>query len=94
MRSSETAPRAITHIAGDSTGGPFPERAYLSHFSLDGRPLASFHITSNWNPPGEPGVYNDHPVGVVYDATAGQWAIENVDDAPIPAGASFNILIH
>jgi hypothetical protein len=84
---------AFTHDADGSIGGPTPERTVVDHISLNGLSLLSFHVTSNWNPPGQPGVYNDHPVGVVYDATSGKWAIENVDGAPIPAGASFNILI-
>jgi len=75
-----------------SIGGFFGHRTYLSHGMLDGTPMAAFHVTSNWNPSGTPGVYNDHPIGVLYDEGRGQWAIENVDGAPIPAGASFNVV--
>ena len=58
---------------------------------LDGNPEAMLLITSNWNPGGSGGVYNDHPVGVYY--TGSQWAIFNQDLKPIPAGAAFNIEI-
>ena len=48
-------------------------------------------ITSNWNPPGQSGVYNDHATGVWYNGS--QWAIYNQDLAAMPPGASFNVLI-
>ena len=67
---------------------------YLQHPSLDGNPLVHLHVTSNWNPGGEPGIYNDHPVAVLYDDVAGLWAIENVDGEPMPVGSNFNVWIH
>ncbi len=40
---------------------------------------------------GCPGVINNHPVGVWYDASAGRWVIHNVDRANMPTGAHFFI---
>jgi aromatic ring-opening dioxygenase catalytic subunit (LigB family) len=54
-------------------------------------PDAIIMVTSNWNPPGHDGVYNDHPIGVWYTGT--HWAIYNQDMAAMPQGASFNVLI-
>ena len=76
-----------------SIGGPSDQRTYVSHPSLDGNPLASFHVTANWNPSLTPGVYNDHPIGAYYDSALGLWAIQNVDDAAMPPGASFNVWV-
>ena len=50
-------------------------------------------VTQNWNPGGGRGVYNDHPVGVFYDKKAQQWAVYNLDGAPMPDGAAFNIAV-
>ncbi len=37
-----------------------------------GKPEALISVTQNWNPGGGIGVYNDHPVGVRYDAERGK----------------------
>lgn len=47
-------------------------------------------VTPNWSPVGGPNVYDNHPVGVWFDAARG-WAIYNEDRAPMPAGAAFNV---
>jgi hypothetical protein len=39
------------------------------------------------------GVYNDHPVGVLYDEDSEKWAVRNLDGAPMPAGAAFNVAV-
>ena len=41
------------------------------------------------------GVFNAHPIGVVYGLGAGgnQWAIQNVDNASMPTGAKFNVMV-
>jgi hypothetical protein len=45
-------------------------------------------VTPNWNPSG---VYDNHPIGVWYHN--GKWAIFNEDQAAIPDGASFNVVV-
>ena len=66
---------------------------YLDDPLADGNPSAVLHVTQNWNPGSTDGVYNDHPVGVWYDAAREKWAIFNQDRAPIPDGAAFNVLV-
>ena len=66
---------------------------YLDDPLLDGKPDADVSVTQNWNPGGGEGVYNDHPVGVLYDEDAGQWFVYNEDEARMPSGAAFNVAV-
>jgi hypothetical protein len=66
---------------------------YLDNQLTNGEPDAVLSITQNWNPGGGGGVYNDHPVGVVYDAKLKKWAVYNLDGEPLPKGAAFNIAV-
>ena len=85
------------------TGATFVHRAgvlntannytYLDDELTNDEPDAVLSVTQNWNPGGGRGVYNDHPVGVVYDAKLKKWAVFNRDGAPMPKGASFNIAV-
>ena len=72
-------------IAGNST--------YIENRLINANPEAIIFITQNWNPGGEGGTYNDHPIGVWYDSGRQRWAIFNQDRAAIPEGAAFNVLI-
>lgn len=69
------------------------EITFLSHPDLDGEDRVHVFCTPVWNPNGRPGVYNDHPTGVYYEPLRSQWAVFNQDRAPMPAGASFNVLV-
>ncbi|HEV2094171.1 MAG TPA: class D sortase [Rubrobacter sp.] len=73
------------NVSGDTT--------YVDDPLVNGKPEAEISVTQNWNPGGGEGVYNDHPVGVRYDADRERWAIYNTDRAEIPEGASFNVTI-
>jgi hypothetical protein len=55
----------------------------------DSNPNNIYFVTSNWNPPGSGGVYNNHPTGVWFNGS--DWAIFNQDGATVPLGASFNV---
>jgi len=66
---------------------------YLDNPLTNGEPDAILSVTQNWNPGGGSGVYNDHPVGTVYDAKLKEWAVYNRDGAPIRKGAAFNIAV-
>ena len=66
---------------------------YLDNQLTNGEPDAVLSVTQNWNPGGGGGVYNDHPVGVVYDAKLKKWAVYNLDGEPLPEGAAFNIAV-
>ena len=64
---------------------------YLDDPLTDGHPDAVLSVTQNWNPGGGTGVYNDHPISVVFGQDVQKWAIYNQDGAPIPNGAAFNV---
>jgi hypothetical protein len=64
---------------------------YVDNKRTNGEPGAVLSVTQNWNPGGGRGVYNDHPVGVQYNAKLKEWVIYNRDGAPMPEGATFNI---
>jgi hypothetical protein len=66
---------------------------YLDNRLTNGKPDAVLSVTQNWNPGGGSGVYNDHPVGVIYDSKVDEWAIYNLDGAPLPQGAAFNVAV-
>lgn len=67
---------------------------YIDDPRANGRPDAVLSVTQSWNPGGSGGgTYNDHPVGVWYDAKAEKWAIFNQDRAAMPEGAAFNVTV-
>ncbi len=88
---SSTGPSSFVHestsdnISGNST--------YLDHPSANDNPAAILHVTPNWNPGGEAGVYNNHPIGVWYDPNRRRWAIFNQDRAAMPEGVRFNVTV-
>jgi hypothetical protein len=68
-------------------------RTYLDDPLTVREPDALLTVTQDWNPGGGRGVYNDHPIDVLYDADIRKWAIYNRDGAPLPDGAAFNIAV-
>jgi hypothetical protein len=64
---------------------------YLDNRLTNGKPDATLSVTQNWNPGGGRGVYNDHQVGVLYDAKVEKWAVYNRDGASMPQGVAFNV---
>lgn len=64
---------------------------YLDNPLTTGDPDAILSVTQNWNPGGGSGTYNDHPIGVWYDADRQRWAIFNQDRKAMPEGAAFNV---
>ncbi len=66
---------------------------YLDHPLINGNPDAILYVTQNWNPGGGGGTYNNHPVGVWYDAGRKRWAIFNQDRAQMPNRAAFNVVV-
>lgn len=66
---------------------------YLDDPLTNGNPDAVLSVTQNWNPGGGVGVYNDHPVGVLYDEDVEKWAVYNLDGAPMPDRAAFNVAV-
>jgi hypothetical protein len=85
------ASASFVHYANASNSAK--NYTYLDDRLTNGRPDSELQVTQNWNPGGGSGVYNDHPVGVIYDSKLDQWAIYNLDGAPLPQGAAFNIAV-
>jgi hypothetical protein len=81
---SSTAPRSQTPWATPPTS---------TTRSSTASPGAEVSVTQNWNPGGGNGVYNDHPVGVLYDEDVGRWLVYNEDDSRMPEGAAFNVAV-
>ena len=85
------ASASFVHHAGlSNTAGNY---TYLDDPLTNGEPDAVLSVTQNWNPGGGGGVYNNHPVGTVYDAKLKEWAVYNRDGASMPKGAAFNIAV-
>jgi hypothetical protein len=80
----------VHHSGLVNTAGNY---TYLDDQLTNGEPDVVLSVTQNWNPGGGRGVYNDHPVGTVYDAQVKRWAVYNRDGASIPKGAAFNIAV-
>jgi hypothetical protein len=59
----------------------------------NGKPDAEIMVTQNQTQ--VPGVefFNPHQVGVRYNSGKKRWAIFNEDGAPMPVGASFNVMV-
>jgi hypothetical protein len=66
---------------------------YLNNALTNDESNAELSVTQNWNPGGGWGVYNDHPIGVVYDQDVQEWAIYNQDGTVMPNGAAFNVAV-
>jgi hypothetical protein len=85
------ADEGFVHRAGPAD--TFGNVTYLDDPLLNGRPDADVSVTPSWNPGGGGGVYDDHPVGVLYDEDAGRWFVYNEDGASMPRRAAFNVAV-
>ena len=72
----------------DSTG-----ISYLESSLVDGNDDATIFVAQLWNPPGAIEHYNPRQVGVLYDYSAGKWAIWNRSFQELPLGAAFFVWI-
>ena len=66
---------------------------YLNNPQTNNEPNVILYVTQNWNPGGDTGTYNDHPIGVWYDSDRQRWAIFNQDREAMPEGAAFNVAV-
>jgi hypothetical protein len=62
----------------------------IDNVAVNGKPEAMVFVTSNWNPTGGDGVYNDHPIGV-YTYADNNWYVQSGDGFGLSNGASFNV---
>ena len=58
---------------------------------MNGIAGAAPQITQNWNPEGETGIYNNHPLSMFYVPELSSWGVRQEDLAAITPGARFNI---
>ena len=86
---SEGGAAFVHRATAENTVG---DETYLDDPLTDADPDAP-SVAQNWNPGGEGGTYNDHPIGVRYDADLRQWVIFNEDGAQMPEGAAFNVTV-
>ena len=82
--------RKATSAATDSG-----DSSYFSSPLTNNNPNAKILISQVYNTKNTlgPGFYNNHNVGVWYDASVKEWAIYEEDGSTMPAGLHFNILI-
>lgn len=66
---------------------------YVDHPLMNENPEAILLVTPNWNPGGGTGTYNNHPVGIGYDADEDRWVIFNRDLAPMPQRVAFDVAV-
>lgn len=86
-------PASETFVHYARLGNTEGNSTYLDSPLTNGEPDALLTVTQNWNPGGGRGVYNDHPIDVLYEADIRKWAIYNRDGAPMPDGAAFNVAV-
>jgi hypothetical protein len=86
----------VHKTTADNTPTAREYESIIDYPLTNGRPNAVLLITPNWNPGGVDdayGVFDNHPIGVAYDTTAGKWKIVNQDLVAMPVNASFNVLV-
>ena len=87
---SEGGAAFVHRATAENTVG---DETYLNAPFTNANPDVAPSVAQNWNPGGFGGTYNDHPVGVRYDAEVKQWVIFNEDGARMPEGAAFNVTV-
>lgn len=92
MPTQAAAVKVLQFTAGATNALITDNYIILDHPALNGKPGLKPIITQYWT-----GTYNNHPVALWYitgaNAAAGRWSIYNDDQAAMPDGAAFNVLI-
>ncbi len=87
-------PASGSFVHRAAQGNTVGNATYLDDPLVNGEPDAEVSVTQNWNPGGGGrGVYNDHPVGILYDEDVDGWFVYNEDGARMPRGAAFNVAV-
>ena len=85
-------PDAAVFVHTASTANIIAHTTVLDYPLTNGNPNAVLFVTPNFAPGGVCGcVYQDHPIGVLYDGT--NWRVFNQDGAAMPVGAAFNVFV-
>jgi hypothetical protein len=91
VTSSPVTDTAFTHIVS-AANTPVPSHTVITHPLLDGFYDARPILTSVWNYGSNPGVDDNHPVGLKFGIDFnGVWSIVALDGGALPMGAQFNI---
>lgn len=62
----------------------------INNSAMNNNPSLVPQVTPVWNAQGKCGcIFNNNPIGIWYNASAGRWVIYNVSVTPIPVGAEF-----
>jgi len=77
---STTLTATASNVSGDSM--------LIDDPTTNGNPNAVVYATQVWT-----GTTNAHEIGVFYNVGAAKWAIFNLDFAPMPVGASFDVML-
>jgi serine/threonine protein kinase len=85
-------PSSLAFVHQTTSSNVGDDYTFFKNGATDGDPNAIVMVTQNWNPQGKGGMYNSHEVGVWY-TRSNNWAIFNVDYAPMALQASFNVEI-
>jgi len=80
----------VVTATSESIGGTDSTYTLIDNPATNNNPDAILQATQTI---GTGTMYNNHPIGVSYNTTAGEWAVFNEDGAPMTVGVSFNILV-
>jgi hypothetical protein len=89
-------PSSSVFIAKATSSNVSANSFAVTKTSTVGKGTALLQVTQNYTPNGQqvPSV-NGHPPGLVYGvgAQGNEWAIQNTDNATMPVGAAYNIIV-
>ena len=88
-----STPVFIHQATASNIWGLHDENTNIDHPLTNGDPDAILFVTMNSNPYIIGVEENPHPVGVRYHPELPFWIIHNIDDAPMPIGATFNVFV-
>jgi hypothetical protein len=91
VTSAAVTDNAFTHVVSVANN-PVPSRTVLTHPLLDGQGGVRPIVMSVWNHGSNPGVDNNHPVGLAFGIDVwDRWSIVALDGGALPMGAQFNV---
>ncbi len=83
------SPLAFVQVA--DFANTYTYATFFNTYLTNGNPDALVFATSNKNPGGGIGPYDDHAIGVYYHDSFTKWSVFNQDLAPLPIGTAFNV---
>ncbi len=85
--------RAVYFVHRATGANTIGDDSYIDNALANGHPNALVFTTSNYNPGGVGGTYNNHNIGVYFSDAINQWAVFNQDTAAIPLNNAFNVVV-